>query len=237
MPQSGTSGRVLVLAPGGRDAFVAGRVLGEAGIASHACRSLADCLAALGEGAGMVLVADEALQTPDLRGIAAWVAAQPSWSDLPFVVLTRQGVSAERDPAALRLTASLGNVAFVERPFHATTLSSVAASALRGRRRQYEMRSHLLRMREAEERLRMALEAGRLGTWEFDPAQRRLRASDDCRRHFGRAPHDRFDYDDLLAAVLGDDRERRQRTLARSIAERLPYGIEYRVVWPDGSVH
>ena len=237
MPESGTSERVLVLAPGGRDAFVAGRVLDEAGIATHSCRSLADCLAALGEGAGMVLVADEALQTADLRGIAAWVAAQPSWSDLPFVVLTRQGASAERDPAALRLTASLGNVAFVERPFHATTLSSVAASALRGRRRQYETRGHLLRMREAEERLRMAIEAGRLGTWEFDPQQHRLFASDDCRRHFGRAPHDRFDYDDLLAAVHEDDRERRQRTLARSIAEGLPYSVEYRVVWPDGSVH
>ena len=60
-----------MLAPSGCEAFIAGRVLGAADIASHACRSLADCLAAPGEGAGMVLVADEALHTADLRGIAA----------------------------------------------------------------------------------------------------------------------------------------------------------------------
>ena len=71
MPESETSERVLVLAPSGRDASIAGRVLDAADIASLACRSLADCLAALGEGAGMVLVADEALHTADLSGIAA----------------------------------------------------------------------------------------------------------------------------------------------------------------------
>ena len=229
--------RVLVLAPGGRDAFVAGRLLGEAGIATRVCRSLAECLGEIVEGAGMVLVADEALQTADLRGMAQWVAAQPPWSDLPFVVLTRQGASAERDPAALRLTASLGNVTFVERPFHATTLSSVAASALRARRRQYETRRHLLQMGEAEERLRIALEAGRLGTWELHLAGRRLIASDHCKRNFGRAPHAPFGYEALVAAVHDDDRERMRRGVAASLADGSPYDIEYRTVWPDASVH
>ena len=37
----------------------------------------------------------------------------------------------------------LGNVTFLERPFHPTTLANVARSALRARRRQYEARSVL----------------------------------------------------------------------------------------------
>ena len=37
----------------------------------------------------------------------------------------------------------LGNVTFLERPFHPTTLVSLAQSALRGRRRQYEARARL----------------------------------------------------------------------------------------------
>ena len=37
----------------------------------------------------------------------------------------------------------LGNVTFLERPFHPTTFVSLAQSALRGRRRQYEARARL----------------------------------------------------------------------------------------------
>jgi PAS domain S-box-containing protein len=48
----------------------------------------------------------------------------------------------------------LGNVTFLERPFHPTTLVSIATSALRGRRRQYEARSRLVELRESETRYR-----------------------------------------------------------------------------------
>jgi len=44
----------------------------------------------------------------------------------------------ERNPAAARLTELLGNVTFLERPFHPTTLVSVVQTGPRGRRRQYE---------------------------------------------------------------------------------------------------
>ena len=37
----------------------------------------------------------------------------------------------------------LGNVTFLERPFHPTTFVSLAQSALRGRRRQYDARARL----------------------------------------------------------------------------------------------
>ena len=59
---------------------------------------------------------------------------------MPFIVLTRHGGGIERNPEAAQLTAKLGNVTFLERPFHPTTLVSVAQTNLRGRRRQYECR-------------------------------------------------------------------------------------------------
>jgi signal transduction histidine kinase len=55
-------------------------------------------------------------------------------------VLTEHGGGVERNPAAAQLTEHLGNVSFLERPFHPTTLVSVVRTALRGRRRQYECR-------------------------------------------------------------------------------------------------
>jgi hypothetical protein len=68
------------------------------------------------------------------------VLEQPVWSDFPFIVLTRHGGGVERNPTAAHLVRVLGNVSFLERPFHPTTLVSVAQTGLRGRQRQYECR-------------------------------------------------------------------------------------------------
>jgi signal transduction histidine kinase len=76
----------------------------------------------------------------DLRDLVRLIANQPPWSDLPFIVLTEHGGGLERNPTAARVTEALGNVTFLERPFHPTTLISVVHTALRGRRRQYECR-------------------------------------------------------------------------------------------------
>ena len=42
-------------------------------------------------GAGLAVVADEAIKTADLRGLMRWLNDQPSWSDFPIVLLTHQG--------------------------------------------------------------------------------------------------------------------------------------------------
>jgi FixJ family two-component response regulator len=97
----------------------------------------------LAAGAGLAIIADEALQTADLRQIAGFLSNQPSWSDFPIVVLTRRGGGPERNPFAARLAEALGNVTFLERPFHPTTLVSIVRTAIHARRRQYEARSRL----------------------------------------------------------------------------------------------
>jgi signal transduction histidine kinase/CheY-like chemotaxis protein len=137
------SERALVLAPIGRDAVVAAAMLEEAGVQAAICGELGELLGELSRGAGFVLVTEEALMRADLRGVRSWIDSQPEWSDLPFVLLTRRGGGLERNPAADRFLDLLGNVTFLERPFHPTTLVSVARSALRGRRRQYEARARL----------------------------------------------------------------------------------------------
>ena len=79
--------RALVLAPAGRDAAVAVGLLQEAGLAAQACADIATLAAAMGEGCGLVVVTEEALRTTDPRPLVAAIAAQPSWSDIPFVLL------------------------------------------------------------------------------------------------------------------------------------------------------
>src|SRR4029079_10028123 len=75
-------------------------------------------------------------------------------------------------PLAAPLSDSLGNVPFLERPFHPTTFVSLAQSALRGRRRQYEARSRLIALREREALSRTCYEtlAEGFGIIEFSDA-------------------------------------------------------------------
>jgi len=137
------SERALILAPQGRDAEIAAAMLAEAGLTSLACRSVAHMVEELEAGAGFGLITEEALRTVDLHPLARWLDAQPEWSDFPFILLTRRGGGLERNPAAARHLETLGNVTFLERPFHPTSLISLARSAQRARRRQYDARARL----------------------------------------------------------------------------------------------
>jgi signal transduction histidine kinase len=132
--------RVLILAPNGRDAAVAQDILREARITSHVCKDIGVLLGEITSGAELAIVTEEGLRGADTRDLAEWVTGQPPWSDFPFIVLTRHGGGIERNPEAAKLSATLGNVGFLERPFHPTTLVSVVQNNLRGRRRQYAFR-------------------------------------------------------------------------------------------------
>ena len=148
----------LILAPVGRDAAIAAGMLKESAISAIICPDL-DCLAEeLTHEVGFVLVTEEALAARDLRGVTKWINDQPEWSDLPFVLLTQRGGGLERNPEAGRYLDALGNVTFLERPFHPTTLTSLARAALRARRRQYDARARLKDLQESQERLRSSNE-------------------------------------------------------------------------------
>ena len=137
------SERALILAPQGRDALVAASMLGEAGMPSEIIANLSELVEELTAGAGFSIVTEEALAGAPLHGLSQWIERQEEWSDFPFVLLTSRGGGLERNPAASRYLELLGNATFLERPFHPTTLVSLAQSALRGRRRQYEARARL----------------------------------------------------------------------------------------------
>lgn len=152
----------LILAPHGRDAAVAASLLQRSGIESIVCKDLTRFSALLADKIGCAVMTEEALRDADLAAIAAWVGMQPAWSDFPFIVLTQRGGAPERNPGTRRLYETLGNVIFLERPFHPTTFVSVVRTAQRGRYRQYEARTRIEELHEGEARLRTALAAGHL---------------------------------------------------------------------------
>ncbi|MDB5481047.1 MAG: histidine kinase [Caulobacteraceae bacterium] len=144
-----SSETAAIFTPLGRDASVARAILAEAGMAGTIARSLPAFVATLRAGAAFAVVTEEALRDADLRHLAGFIASQPEWSDLPFILITERGGGVERNPAAGRMIETLGNVTFLERPFHPTTLVSLSQSALRARRRQYQARASLESIRLA----------------------------------------------------------------------------------------
>ena len=235
MKRTTVSERGLVLAPAGRDAAIASTTLNEGGIAAEPCATLPALIAELDRGAGFVIVTEEALATTDLRPLADWLAEQEEWSDLPFVLLTHRGGGLERNPSARRYLEVLGNVTFLERPFHPTTLISLAESALRGRRRQYEARSRLeeLRMNEArlaegQARFQAITDSIDQMVWSTLPDGYHDYYNQRWYDYTGvpQGSTDGVGWNDMFHP---DDQERAWRVWRHSLATGEPYHIEYRL--------
>ena len=134
--------RILLLAPRGRDAEVMCSVLARDSASCDIAHDFPALAAAIKAGAGMAIVAEEALHGIDLEPLHTWLAQQEPWSDFPFVILLAKAIGMPHDGARARLE-ELGNIILLERPLNAQTLRSAATSALRARRRQYQTRDLL----------------------------------------------------------------------------------------------
>ncbi len=228
--------RILLLAPRGRDSEVICGLLHGIGSGCDPSMDLAGLVAKLEHGAATAIITEEALATSDMAALSEWLERQPPWSDFPFIILVTNQLGPRSAAAADRL-ARMGNVVLLERPLNAETLTSAAQSALRARRRQYRARDQMAEQAEAEEKLRFALEGGRLGAWDLDFDNRVLSASKTCKLNFGREADAAFTYDDLLASIHPEDRPRQVKAVIQSIETGGDFDIECRTVWPDGGIH
>ncbi len=94
-------------------------------------------------------------------------------------------------------------------------------------------------LRGSEERLLLALEAGRVGTFEYKPQTRDLFMGEHMRELWSVPPDAKVSYEQMIELVHPDDRGRVDEAIAAALKPDSPgrYEAEYRVVWPDGSVH
>jgi signal transduction histidine kinase len=145
--------RVLVLAPFGRDGQLTCEVLHGAGIDSLRCEDMGQLCAALREGAGCIIVAAEALHPASVPALAGALGEQAPWSDIPLVLATTSHQARAAREWTLQALKRAGHIALLERPIRVQTLVSVVHSALTTRRRQYEMRDLIEKLRVGVERL------------------------------------------------------------------------------------
>ena len=132
--------RVLVLAGTRKDGLSTQRLLESSEIQTKICSDLEDLVAEIAAGAGAILLAKEAIRFEGLKTLAQILAAQPSWSHIPLILLMSEGDMELAHSRAKDLFRALRNITFLERPVRVMTLLSVVEAALADRRRQYETR-------------------------------------------------------------------------------------------------
>jgi signal transduction histidine kinase/ActR/RegA family two-component response regulator len=142
--------RVIVLAPTGKDGALTCTLLTNAGIHCTAVTTIEDLVTEAERGAGVLLVAEETISNGGPKLIKL-LTDQPQWSDLPVLIVTRQGADSAAVVHAVR---TMGNVSLLERPTRVATLISAARAALRARQKQYQIRDHLTEREQAAAALR-----------------------------------------------------------------------------------
>lgn len=157
--------RVLVVAPTGRDGPLICSLLWTEDVFCANLPTAETARIQLKLGAGAVILTEEALTLPDIGQWTKELAAQPSWSDLPIILLTLTGAVDHENQRKVLFRQPLGNLILLERPVRPETLVSTVQAALRSRSRQYQVRDYLVENLRAEEALRTAEKlavAGRL---------------------------------------------------------------------------
>ena len=92
---------------------------------------------------------------------------------------------------------------------------------------------------ESEERLRLATETTRLGTWEFLPQTGKLTWSDECKRIYKFPLEKEVDYELFSEHIFPDDKDFAQNAIEKAMDPAGPgsYDIEYRIIrFTDKSV-
>ncbi len=101
-----------------------------------------------------------------------------------------------------------------------------------------EKKELLEALQTSEERFKLAQSAAGIGIWDWDIRTGGLLWSDDVEPMFG-FEKGKFEktYEAFLRLIHPEDRRLVEDSVADSIDKSLPYDIEHRIVWPDGSVH
>ena len=92
-------------------------------------------------------------------------------------------------------------------------------------------------LRDSEERLRIALDAGQMGAWEWSIGSGEIHWSEPLERMHGLAPGSfAGTFEACQSDIHPQDRELVLRTISESVSAKKPHGLSYRIIRPDGQV-
>ena len=136
---------VTFVTPNAGDAEITQGFLAEHRIAARHCHNLVELARVPAEEIACIVLVEEAMVEPELSGLQQAIQLQPTWSDLPIILIAGASTSLGRLVDTVFPVA--GNITVLQRPLHPVSLVSAVNVALRARDRQYQVRD-LLALRE-----------------------------------------------------------------------------------------
>ncbi|HEX7338246.1 MAG TPA: ATP-binding protein [Gemmatimonadales bacterium] len=238
--QAASGERILLLAPTGRDAELLNSILVQNGLEAGICPDMTALCESIHDGGAVAVVAEEGLSGAASDQLDGTLAAQPSWSDFPIIVLLSSGATLASSRALLSRFARHGNVTLLERPVRTVALMSTIQAALRARHRQYEVRDHLSQraaaqaaLERSESRYRSLALASASIVWTSDSSGTFLGDGSTWEAYTGQAPAE-YEGWGWLSAIHPDDREATAASWRRAVERKETYYAEYRLLRRDG---
>jgi two-component system cell cycle sensor histidine kinase/response regulator CckA len=232
--------RILLLAPTGRDAELLAGTLGQGGFATSICADMDALCTELPLGAAVAVVAEEALGGPPAARLDVALAQQPSWSDIPIIVLLSTGATLASSRELLSHFTQHGNLTLLERPVRSIALLSTLQSAVRARHRQYEVRDHLISraaaqaaLERSESRYRSLTLASASIVWVADPDGTMTMELPSWQAYTGQE-REAYQGWGWLTAVHPDDRAATLAAWSRALEGKQLYYSECRLLRHDG---
>jgi two-component system cell cycle sensor histidine kinase/response regulator CckA len=188
-----------------------------------------EMLEALNEGSWQVVLLDYALEGGGtaLESLAALAEFD---SDLPAILISGS-IGEEEASDALRAGAN----DFVNKGNLTRLVPAIARELHQVEERRQQVEGVEM-LKQTSERLRLALDAGGMASWEWDLKLGWLGWSDRLEALFGLKPGEfGGTYEELIERVHPDDRELFGASVEEAINRDSP-AVVYRAVWPDGTV-
>lgn len=255
---SGEPPRILIVDDERQSAVLLAVILQSEGFTSAAASSGAEALRMVREYRPDLILLD--ILMPGLNGyqVATLLRANAATKGIPIIMLSVLG---DREPRMLGLSAGADD--FMTKPVDRAELSARVRNLLRlkayadyhekysqmletevmARTVQLEERSASLEqqataMRESEERTNFVLDSSRMGIWEVDISTQRVSWSDSMAQLYGLTPDQvPTTTETYFALVHPDDVPAVRANLADMENDAGLYETEFRILWPDGSVH
>jgi two-component system cell cycle sensor histidine kinase/response regulator CckA len=232
--------RILLLAPTGRDAELLASILSQSGFEASICPDMAALSTSLAHGGAVAVIAEEALGDAASEQLDATLAAQPSWSDLPVILLLSSGATLASSRALLSRFGRHGNLTLLERPVRTVALTSTVQAALRARHRQYEVRDHLSEralaqaaLERSEARYRSLALASATIVWIAAADGSFVRNGSSWEEYTGQSGVE-AEGSGWLNAIHPQDREHTALAWQRALERKEAYYAEYRLIRRDG---
>ncbi len=156
----------------------------------------------------------------------------PGGENTPVLIIT-----AMYDEKSVEKAFAVGATDYITKPIHWSVLRQRVRRLLDASLMMQELRQQTEQAKAREVKLKMALSAASMGTWDWDILRNKIIWSGH-REALSGLEQGTFDgsYETFLCCIYPEDRERVNGAIRRAIEKGTDYDLEYRMVLPDGNI-